>query len=274
MDKVLLLLMDACRFDTATRELGHFEHLVDYGQGAKYRVRGELPSLSRSMYATMFTGLPAYRHGIAANEVNKTLDLPNVFSLCKAAGGVTAMAAYGWLRELFVKAPFDLYTDRIHLNDPGAITHGIYYVQDDYPDAHLIADAEFLRGSFHPDFLMIHPMSIDYNGHIYGGDSKEYESAVYQMGLLMAERMDAWLSDGYQVVATADHGMSAYGIHGGAEDIQRDVPLYIFSPKAEPGRFEETPVSQLNMAPLLCRLLGIEPSEEMIKDLRIRLREN
>ena len=271
MDKVLFLLMDACRYDTATRELGFFEHLVDYGQGAKYKMRGELPSLSRSMYATMFTGLPAYRHGIASNEVNKTLDMPNVFSLCKEAGGVTAMAAYGWMRELFVKAPFDLYTDRIHLNDEGAITHGIYYVQDDYPDAHLIADAEFLRRSFHPDFLMIHPMSIDYNGHIYGGDSKEYESAVYNMGLLMAERMHDWLADGYQIVATADHGMSPFGIHGGTEDVQRDIPLYIFSPKVETGRFEESSVSQLNIAPLLCRLLGISPSSEMLGSLEINL---
>ncbi len=273
MDKVIFVIMDACRYDAATRELGFFEHMVDHGKAAKYKINGELPSLSRSMYATMLTGLPTWRHGITCNEVNKTLDMENVFSICRAAGGVTAAAAYGWMRELFVSAPFDLYRDRISLNDPGAITHGIYYVQDDYPDAHLIADAEFLRVQFHPDLLMVHFMSIDYNGHLHGGESREYEQAVYNAGLLLAERMDAWLADGYQIVATADHGMSSLGIHGGTEDVQREVPLYIFSPKTENGRFESQPVSQLNVAPLLCRLLGALPGKEMMQETEIRFRE-
>lgn len=102
MDKTIFVLLDACQYAAGTRNLGYLEHLIDYKKGAKYKVKGELPSLSRPMYATLLTGLPAYRHGIAANETVRTLHCEHVFSLCKAArrdyGGV--LRAVGGQRGL------------------------------------------------------------------------------------------------------------------------------------------------------------------------------
>lgn len=63
MAKLILVLMDACRFDAITQTAGYLEHMIDYGKGAKYRIRGELPSMSRPMYETLMTGLPVWRHG-------------------------------------------------------------------------------------------------------------------------------------------------------------------------------------------------------------------
>ena len=68
MRKTIFVLLDACQYEAGTRNMGYLEHLIDYEKGAKYKIRGELPSLSRPMYATLLTGLPVCMHGIAANE--------------------------------------------------------------------------------------------------------------------------------------------------------------------------------------------------------------
>ena len=78
--------------------------------------------------------------------------------------------------------------------------------------------------------------------------------------------------EGWQVVVTADHGMSPEGFHGGPSDDQRIIPLYVFAPGAVPGDHTERPISQLNLAPLLCRLLEIPPAPGMRQELEIALR--
>ena len=73
---------------------------------------------------------------------------------------------------------------------------------------------------------------------------------------------------------TADHGMNSLGLHGGPTEDQRTVPLYLFSDKVEAGRFTDTEITQLNVAPLLCRLLEIPPAAEMKQQLEVRLKGN
>jgi predicted AlkP superfamily pyrophosphatase or phosphodiesterase len=114
-------------------------------------------------------------------------------------------------------------------------------------------------------------MAVDEWGHMKGADSAEYANAVAAVGHLIAARMPEWLQTGYQVVVTADHGMNNLGIHVGTEPAQREVALYIFSDKVENGRFEENYISQLNVAPMVCRLLGIPAAEGMKQELEIQL---
>lgn len=47
------------------------------------------------------------------------------------------------------------------------------------------------------------------------------------------------------------------------------VALYIFSDKVENGRFEENYISQLNVAPLVCKLMGVPATEGMKQELEI-----
>ena len=269
MNKTIFVLLDACQYEAGTRNLAYLEHLVEHGKCAKYKVKGELPSQSRPMYATLLTGMPVYEHGIVHNETRKTLEVPNLFSLCKEQGGVTAAAAFSWVSELFNQGPFQYERDYIQLNTGKQIDHGIYYWEDSYPDSHVIANGEFLQRQFDPDFLMVHTMFIDYIGHIYGAGSSQFENAVALAGNVLALPLKRWLEKGYNVVITADHGMNHMGIHGGNEDAQRDTPLYIFSPQVRCGRFEENRISQLNIAPLLCRLLDVPVPETMKQELEI-----
>jgi bisphosphoglycerate-independent phosphoglycerate mutase (AlkP superfamily) len=82
------------------------------------------------------------------------------------------------------------------------------------------------------------------------------------MGSLLAQLLPIWMKAGYHILITSDHGMSEYGNHGGITNGERDVPLFIISPRIETGIHEEV-VPQLAFAPLVCELLGIEQSEKM-----------
>ena len=272
MGKTILVLLDACRLDAISRTAGYLEHLVEVGQGAKYQVRGELPSMSRPMYETSLTGLPVSVHGITDNRVVRRSRCDNVFRLCRSRGLVTAAAAYFWMAELYSRAPFRQLTDRYQLEGEGDICHGIFYFEDPYPDSHLYLDGEFLRRTYSPDFLLLHSMNVDLAGHLHGGGSREYLAAVQAAVEYLALLLPQWLEEGWQVVVTADHGMSPEGFHGGPSDDQRIIPLYVFAPGAVPGDHTERPISQLNLAPLLCRLLEIPPAPGMRQELEIALR--
>lgn len=263
MSKTIFVLLDGCGFGVGERNLGYAEHLVEQGLGAKYRVQGELPSLSRPIYETLLTGLPVCRHGISSNLVVRRSNCTSVFDLCRKNGLKTAAAAYHWISELYVKAPFNYARDRIQLHSSSIIQDGIYYFEDSYPDSHVFADAEFLRERSNPDFLLIHSMNIDDSGHRFTSDSPEYETAAAKANIVLSSCLPQWLEQGCSVLITADHGMNEAGLHGGNTPLQREAPLYLFSAGVLPGDFSGKLISQLSIAPLLCRMLEIEKFDEM-----------
>lgn len=269
MANTILVLLDACRWDVGTANAGYLEHLVEVGKAAKYKVRGELPSMSRPMYETLLTGLPASAHGVVSNAVCRKSVCENLFRICRREGLVTAAACYFWMSELYNAAPFDTQTQRFQLEGEGDIQHGIFYWEDAYPDSHLFADGEFLRKQYHPDFLVVHSMNIDHLGHLMGGESREYESAVAKAMDALARLLPVWMEEGYHIMITSDHGMNAWGHHGGSAWEQRTVPLYLISGLCATGRYEEDEISQLTIAPLLCKMLGVHPAPGMMMDSQI-----
>lgn len=270
MSKTILLLLDACRFDAITATGGYLEKMIESNLGAKYRIEGELPSMSRPMYETLMTGLTATQHGIVNNQIVRRSRCPNLFSLCKQQGLVTAAAAYHWYSDLHGVSPFT-HDQRYQLDGQGDIMYGIYYYEDPYPDSHLFMDGEFLRKTYNPDFLLMHSMNIDLQGHLWGGESKQYYAAVQAAAEYLSPLIPQWVEQGWQVVLTADHGMNSMGSHGGPTPEQRTIPLYLFGTGCRPGDFTEEAISQLNIAPLLCRLLGLDPAPGMLRELQIRI---
>lgn len=265
MAKVILVLLDGCGYELAEECCGYLEHMAESGQAAKYRVQSQLPSMSRPLYATLLTGLPAHRHGVGNNMISAKLGVDSVFSLCRAGGLTTAAAAYHWVSELFQHGPFDYALHRYQLQGEGNIQHGLYYFEDDYPDSHLLLDAEFLRRSFAPDFLLAHSMNIDHTGHVHGVGSVQRSLAAIKADAVLASLVPLWLASGAYVAITADHGAGAHGLHGGNTPQQRMIPLYLLGPDIRNGVFVDRPIDQLGVAPLLCRMLGIAPTPEMRK---------
>ena len=265
MSKTIFILIDGLAYKQAVHNLGFLEHLIEQGLGLKTKVLSELPSSSRPLYETLLTGLPVSKHGIVCNLTVRRSKFQSIFDLCKENGLTTAASAYYWISELYTRAPFQHIDDRIRLMEDGAVNHGIYYFEDSYPDSHVFLDAEYLRGSFDPDFLLVHSMNVDDAGHKDGSNSAGYYSAAAKLNVVISTILPVWLKAGYNILVTSDHGMNEFGLHGGNTKEQRLVPLYIFSEQVKKNRelFCEDPLPQLFMAPILCRLLAIEKSGEM-----------
>ncbi len=257
MNKVILVLSDALRYDVAKANMGFLGHLVETKQASFYKIIGELPSLSRPMYETIHTGLPSSEHGIVANIIVRLSNKPNIFQLARDAGRVTAAAAYSWVSELYNHAPYDPIDDREVDDESLPIQHGRFYTEDEYPDIELIFTAAHLVRRFSPDYLLLHPMGMDYYGETFGADTKEYRShAIYQDKKLAPLIME-WRERGYTILVTGDHGINADGDHGGTTSDQRDVPLFIVKPDAKGRGDTGEVVSHLQIAPTILDLLGI-----------------
>ena len=258
MDKVILVLSDGLRYDTAAAGMGYLGHLVEVKLASLYKVTGELPSISRPMYETVHTGLPVSEHGIVSNKVVRVSTKPNIFQLAHAAGKCTAAAAYHWFSELYNRAPFDPIEDREVDDKALPIQHGRFYSQDEYPDVELFAAAGMLVRRFQPDYLLVHPMGMDNAGETFGADSSEYRNHAIQQDKWLSIYLKEWMERGYTILVSADHGINADGMHGGTTPEMREVPLYLIR-RGLPGLGNTgLTVSQLQVAPTLCKLLDLE----------------
>ena len=261
--KVILVLLDGLNYTVAQECMGHLGALVDGGLGHLYKVKSQLPSMSRPLYECILTGVKPIDSGVVHNGVVRLSYNESIFSIAKAQGLVTAASAYHWISELYNKAPFDPVRDRIVNDESLNIAHGVFYQWDDYPDEAVILDAEHLRLSYDPDFLFIHPMNVDDTGHHFGFDSKEYRNSARKVDIYLSYFLGLWLKEGYQVIVTSDHGMNNDGTHGGLLSCECEVPCFVFG-KA----FSFDPkvsIEQTQIAGLCLDLLGLKHDKALPK---------
>ncbi len=261
--KVVLVLSDALRYDTAVAGMGFLGHLVELKLASLYKVIGELPSISRPMYETVHTGLPVTAHGVVSNQVVRRSKMPNIFQAAREAGKTTAAAANFWVSELYNHAPYDPIDDREVDNESLLIQHGRFYYDDTFPDVELFVTAGMLVRKFNPDYLLVHPMGMDDFGHKYGADSSEYRNQAIRQDMILANLIPEWMERGYNILVTGDHGINADNMHGGTTPDVREVPLFLIRPGV-PGEGDTGKVlSQLQIAPTVCKLLGVPIPESM-----------
>lgn len=261
--KVILVLSDALRYDVAVAWMGFLGHLVEVKLASLYKVIGELPTMSRPIYETVHTGLPVTEHGVVSNRVVRRSTKPNIFQAAVDAGKTTAAAACFWYSELYNRVPFDHLDDREVDDESLLIQHGRFYIQDDYPDVDLFATAGMLVRKFAPDYMLVHPMGMDDFGHKYGAESPEYRRNAVVQDVMLATLVPEWMEQGYNILITGDHGMTADKMHGGTTADMREVPLYLIRPGV-PGEGDTGEViSQLQIAPTVCKLLGVPIPDTM-----------
>lgn len=257
-NKVILVILDGCRYDIAQTQMGFLNSLVEHKKAQRVKVMAETPSNSRPLYEVLMTGTPTVQNQIFSNVNVQRSKETSIFDLVKAAAGRTAVAGYYWLSELYNQAPYNIMTDRIQNDEDKLIQHGIFYSEDHYPDSHVFADANALINQHQPDFLLVHSMNIDDAGHKFTADSKEYMAAVNYADIILAYFLPLWQKQGYQVVVTADHGMDEFGLHGGNLASHREVPLFLLS---ESPILKVDVLPQLEVMPLICQLLGLKEVE-------------
>jgi arylsulfatase A-like enzyme len=176
---------------------------------------------------------------------------------------VTAAAAYYWVSELYNRAPFDWIDDREVDNEKLSIQHGRFYTQDEYPDIELFTTAALLVRRFSPDYLLVHPMGMDYQGETYGSDSSEYRNHAIKQDAVLAPLIMEWRERGYTIFVTGDHGINKDGAHGGTTLEQREVPLFIIQPNGQGRGDTSETISHLQIAPTVLRLLGVPIPQSM-----------
>lgn len=245
--RLILVVVDGLRWDTALAYMPHLNGLVLSGKAARGQLQAGLPTLSRPCYETICTGISSEHHGITDNMVQRPSRFLSIFHCARTAGLTTGAAAYHWFNDLY---------DR-------AIEHTDFYDSDDYPDADLFAAADRIEQIARPDLLLVHPMGVDTAGHRYGGESRQYRQAAAQIDRLLSPRVRRWLEDpGVTVLITSDHGMGADGTHGGDAPELTAVPFYAAGAQVRPGIVHAT-YHQTDIAPTVCRLLGVPPSPVM-----------
>ncbi|OFV83505.1 MAG: hypothetical protein A2W26_01095 [Acidobacteria bacterium RBG_16_64_8] len=257
MGKAVMVVSDALRDDTARRQMGYLEHLVEASRATRYTVVAELPTMSRPLYETLHTGVPVSVHGVTNNLVVRRSIVPNVFEHAVAHGRSTGASAYGWFSELYNRVPYDRILDR-EVDDPTlGIQHGRFYMEDNMPDREVFLAGATIVGKFQPDYVLIHPMGMDYLGEAHGADSPEYRNNAIFQDMALANLIPAWLERGYTVLVTADHGINTDKLHGGTLPDVRHVPLYWIPVDGKGEGDTGRQISQLGVAPSLCRLLDL-----------------
>ena len=153
--------------------------------------------------------------------------------------------------------PYDRVNDKEVDDASLLIQHGRFYTEDVFPDAELFATAAMLVRRFAPDYLLVHPMGMDYHGEIFGSDSGEYRNHAIRQDGLLAPLIPEWLERGYDILVTADHGMNKDKAHGGTTPDVREIPLYLIQKNFAGQGHTRQVLSQLQIAPTVCKLLGI-----------------
>lgn len=253
--KVILVVLDGLNYQVARDCMGYLNGLIEQQRSTLYKLHCELPSLSRPLYECLLTGVRPVDSGIVHNQIVRLSQQESIFSLAKNQGKVTAAAAYHWVSELYNRAPYDAVRDRFTDDDNLNIQHGCFYHWDHYPDEALFLDGDYLRRRYQPDFLLIHPMNIDDMGHKHGLDSRQYRNSARMADGYLSHYLDTWLTEGYQVLITSDHGMNNDLSHGGILREERDVPLFVIGKHFS---HRECDIQQTELCGAVCQLLGLE----------------
>lgn len=261
--KVILVISDGMGYDAAVNGMGFLMHLVERKLASLYKVLGELPTLSRPMYETIHTGAPVSEHGIVSNGIVRRSKMSNIFELVVQTGKTTAAAAYYWFSELYNRAPYDSINDREVDDEALLIQHGRFYTTDEYPDVELFSTAGMLVRKYSPDYLLVHPSGMDYHGETYGSNTPAYRKTATRQDSHLANLIPEWMEKGYTILFTGDHGVNADGSHGGTTPDLRHVPLFIIRPGITGNGDTAKTVSMLQIAPTVCRLLGLPIPETM-----------
>ncbi|NRA21748.1 MAG: alkaline phosphatase family protein [Oceanospirillaceae bacterium] len=253
--KVILIILDGLEYSAGEQCMGFLQALRKQGRATLYQLECELPSMSRPLYEAILTAVPPVESGIVHNEIQRLSKEQSVFSLARSAGLTTAAAAYHWFSELYNQSPYSAKRDRITIDPQKNIQYGCFYHQNHYPNDHLFADAEWLRRSYDPNFLLIHPMNIDDAGHRAGWDSAKYRNTIRGTDIALSEYLPDWLAAGYQVLVTSDHGMNNDKSHGGTLPQERAVPLYTLGSAFS--HDQDVKPEQLQICGSICQLLGL-----------------
>jgi len=242
--------------------MGYLGHLVEAKLASLYKVTGELPSISRPMYETIHTDCPSVPRNRLKPGV-RTSTKPNIFHSARAAGRITAAAAYYWISELYNRSPYNPIDDREVDNASLSIQHGRFIPRMNSRIL-TIRNGRMLVQRFNPDYMLVHPMGMDHAGETHGANSSEYRNQAVRQDRWLATYLTDWMKRGYNILFTAGPrykcGWYAWRHYSRCA---RGSAFISSSLRRSDWVIQEQTVSQLQIAPTICKLLELEIPETM-----------
>ncbi len=271
--KLLLLIIDGVPWRNWRSLFGNLEAWVDSSDAQVWRIRAPLPSTSASCYASIHTGVNPVVHGSTGNDNVFRIDMPDIFSQTRQAGGVTAAVTHSFWSEFFNRAPFNPITD-IEYDEPNSlsINHGRFHSMTGYGmknqmtpcDADLFATLSLLIDRHNIHYGLLHTCTLDSMGHRFKHDCEEMDDACFLLDAQLAPYITRWRDQGYEIIVTADHGQSERGHHGGRGEDQQDAALYYFGEAQGPSVDQLLMLTQI--APTVLSRLNVEIPHTMKDD--------
>jgi hypothetical protein len=244
--RVVIVLIDALRYDTSMRAdfMPTLAQLRE--QGASAKMHSQPPSFSEPGYSTILTGAwPWVNDGPVFNL--DYADIPtftqdNLFSAAHRSGVTTAISGYYWFEKLVPQADVDqsFYT-------PG---------EDRAADAEVLAAALPWLQDDSAQLVLIHIDQVDYAGHHEGGASSiAWNEAANRADTQLAEIVATLDLSKDTIVVLSDHGQIDAGGHGGQDPIVLQEPFVIAGAGVKHGQYGD--MNMVDVAPTLSALLGL-----------------
>lgn len=245
---VLFVVVDGLRWDIAHDE----QTMPRFAAALRHHISAEIWSSPISMTSS---AVLAYGTGQRASldQVLENLRPPQVrvnsWLQNAHAAGLRLMGAGdpAWA-QLYGKYLFDFRDDPV-----GAA------VERDF-NARTFGNARELQ-SRSPDFLVVHFVTPDHQGHAFGIRSARYRSSMHAFD----QDLFAWLDSlprNWTVLVTSDHGAAESGTHGTDTTEQRRCPLLAYGPGIAEQVRERRTLDQVELPGLFAALLGVPTAEQ------------
>ena len=248
-NKVILISIDGMRPDglkgCGNAYVKELERLCAY----TYSASSMTPSVTLPCHFSMTHSVTPQRHGILTNTyVPQVRPVLGIFEKIRAAKGNSAMF-YGWepLRDIA---------------EPGALRYATYInaYRRESSDTVLTDAAIETISTDKPDFVFLYMVETDEKGgHDNGWMSEEYLRRI-SVAIDNAKRVIERFADEYSIIIMADHG-GHDRCHGTDMPEDMTIPLFFLGKEFTPGVIEK-PLSLLDIAPTIAKIMGIEPEME------------
>lgn len=244
MPPVLFVMLDGVRPDAIDKaNCPTLNNLRQRGSWT-FKAQSVMPCITLPCHTSIFHSVPPARHGITSNDWHPMArPLPGLVDMV-GNSAKTAHFFYNWeqLRDL---------------NRPGTLAFS-YFRNTAYQadgDDEIAAEAARRLPLDQPDFAFLYFGTVDAWGHFFGWMSPEYLTQLERVDALLGQVL-ATLPPDYTVVLQADHGGHDRD-HG--QDVPEDmtIPWLAAGPGLKAGYEITSPVSLLDTAPTMARVLGI-----------------
>ena len=244
--RVVIVLIDALRYDTALKEKTMPTLNKLRTEGASAMMHSQAPSYSEPGYSTILTGAWPWVHDGPAFNLDYA-DIPtwtqdNLFSAAHRAGLTTAVSGFNWFEKLIPQKDVDL----------SFYTAG----EDNKADEDVVAAALPWLQDGKAQLVLIHIDQVDYAGHHEGGPkSIKWDEAAQRSDAMLNQIVSTLDLQKDTILVISDHGQIDAGGHGGQDPIVLQEPFVLAGAGVTPGDYGD--VNMVDVAPTLAAMLGL-----------------